>query len=54
MTEARRLGLPVFVDPKLADLGRFRGATCIKPNLKELALVSGLPVDSTAPKLRMS
>ena len=32
---------PVFVDPKTADLGRFRGATCIKPNLSEFALATG-------------
>ena len=34
---ARRLGVPVFVDPKSDDFTRYRGATCITPNLKEFA-----------------
>ena len=34
---ARRAGIPVFVDPKSDDFGRYRGATCITPNLRELA-----------------
>jgi D-beta-D-heptose 7-phosphate kinase/D-beta-D-heptose 1-phosphate adenosyltransferase len=32
---ARAAGLPVFVDPKSDDFRRYRGATCITPNLKE-------------------
>jgi D-beta-D-heptose 7-phosphate kinase/D-beta-D-heptose 1-phosphate adenosyltransferase len=39
--EARRLDLPVFVDPKSRDFTRYRGATSICPNLKELALATG-------------
>ena len=35
--EARRLRIPVLVDPKVADFSRYRGATCICPNRKELA-----------------
>jgi len=39
--EARRAGLPVLVDPKGRDFQRYRGATTISPNLKELALAAG-------------
>jgi D-beta-D-heptose 7-phosphate kinase/D-beta-D-heptose 1-phosphate adenosyltransferase len=34
---ARARGVPVFVDPKTDDFSRYRGATCITPNLKEFA-----------------
>ncbi len=44
--EARQAGLPVFVDPKGRDFQRYRGATSISPNLKELAVATG---DSGAP-----
>jgi D-beta-D-heptose 7-phosphate kinase / D-beta-D-heptose 1-phosphate adenosyltransferase len=43
--EARQAGLPVFVDPKGRDFQRYRGATTISPNLKELALVTGDTTD---------
>ncbi|MFC7737776.1 bifunctional D-glycero-beta-D-manno-heptose-7-phosphate kinase/D-glycero-beta-D-manno-heptose 1-phosphate adenylyltransferase HldE [Roseomonas sp. GCM10028921] len=33
---ARRLGLPVLVDPKRPDFGFYAGATLLTPNLKEL------------------
>jgi D-beta-D-heptose 7-phosphate kinase / D-beta-D-heptose 1-phosphate adenosyltransferase len=39
--EARQAGLPVFVDPKGRDFQRYRGATTISPNLKELAVATG-------------
>lgn len=42
---ARAQGIPVFVDPKSADVARYHGATCIKPNARELAAASGLPVE---------
>ncbi|HTJ65530.1 MAG TPA: D-glycero-beta-D-manno-heptose-7-phosphate kinase [Alphaproteobacteria bacterium] len=42
---AQARGIPVFVDPKTKDFSRYRGATCITPNLKELALASGMAVD---------
>jgi D-beta-D-heptose 7-phosphate kinase/D-beta-D-heptose 1-phosphate adenosyltransferase len=45
---ARARGIPVFVDPKGADYARYRGATCITPNLKELAAASLMPVGSEA------
>ena len=38
---ARGHGLPVFVDPKNRDFSRYRGATAICPNLKELTLAVG-------------
>ncbi len=41
-------GIPVFVDPKSHDFSRYRGATCITPNLKELAAASRLPVAGEA------
>src|SRR5262249_32304799 len=40
------LGIPVLVDPKSDDFRRYRGATCVTPNLAELALASKRPVDS--------
>ena len=45
---ARTAGVPVFVDPKSPDFRGYRGATCITPNLKELAAASGLAVDTDA------
>jgi D-beta-D-heptose 7-phosphate kinase/D-beta-D-heptose 1-phosphate adenosyltransferase len=41
---ARQAGIPVFVDPKTKDFGLYRGASCITPNLRELAAASGLPI----------
>lgn len=38
---ARRLGLPVVVDPKGTDFARYRGATLITPNLAEFEAVAG-------------
>ena len=42
---ARRLGIAVFVDPKSTDFSRYRGATCITPNVRELAAAAGMPAD---------
>ena len=39
---ARRLGIPVFVDPKGRDFERYRGATTICPNLNELSVFTGV------------
>ncbi len=44
IARARAARLPVYVDPKSDDFSRYRGATCITPNLKELAAASRLPV----------
>ncbi|QJE74052.1 D-glycero-beta-D-manno-heptose-7-phosphate kinase [Aerophototrophica crusticola] len=41
---ARRHGKPVLVDPKGSDYGRYRGATAVTPNRKELAQATGLSV----------
>lgn len=36
---------PVFVDPKDADYEKYRGATLVKPNLKEFSLATGRSFD---------
>jgi D-beta-D-heptose 7-phosphate kinase/D-beta-D-heptose 1-phosphate adenosyltransferase len=41
IAEARRLHVPVVVDPKGSDFSRYHGATTICPNTKELAAVTG-------------
>jgi len=41
--EAALHNIPVLVDPKQQDFRRYRGATSICPNLKELAAASGTP-----------
>ena len=41
---ARRHGKPVVVDPKGADLERYKGATVLKPNRVELGVLTGLTV----------
>ncbi len=41
ITNARELGIPVYVDPKGTDWSRYRGATLIKPNEAELRAVVG-------------
>src|SRR5260370_9483444 len=48
MGGGRGLGIPVYVDPKSTDFTRCRGATCIAPNLKELAAAAHMPVTSDA------
>ena len=40
---AVRHGKPVVVDPKGSDFERYRGATVLKPNRSELAVLTGLP-----------
>lgn len=44
MLRAKACGVPVYVDPKGEDFTRYRGASCITPNQKELALAARLPV----------
>ena len=39
---ARAAGLPVIVDPKVRDYGRYRGATIVTPNRKEAREATGL------------
>ncbi|MCC6678470.1 MAG: D-glycero-beta-D-manno-heptose 1-phosphate adenylyltransferase [Phycisphaerales bacterium] len=46
---ARAAGKPVFVDPaKLADYGKYRGATAITPNRTEAEFATGLKTDGSA------
>ncbi len=40
--------MPVVVDPKGDDFGRYRGASVITPNRKELIQATGMPADSDA------
>jgi rfaE bifunctional protein nucleotidyltransferase chain/domain len=44
---AQAAGRPVVVDPKGRDFERYRGATVIKPNLKELSEATGMPASDT-------
>lgn len=39
---AARGGIPVIVDPKSADIAKYRGATIIKPNFAEAAQMAGV------------
>ncbi len=48
ITAARNAGRRVVVDPKGADFARYAGADLITPNRPELALATGMPVDSEA------
>lgn len=43
---AKSAGRPVIIDPKGRDFSRYRGATVITPNRRELAEATGMPVDS--------
>jgi D-beta-D-heptose 7-phosphate kinase/D-beta-D-heptose 1-phosphate adenosyltransferase len=43
---ARRLGLPVLVDPKRSDFGFYAGATVLTPNLKELRAAAQGPAET--------
>ncbi len=46
---ARAGKVPVVVDPKSGDFTRYRGATTITPNLRELELAAGMSLDPTDP-----
>jgi D-beta-D-heptose 7-phosphate kinase/D-beta-D-heptose 1-phosphate adenosyltransferase len=48
---ARRLDIPVLVDPKNADFARYRGATTVCPNLSELAAAAHLDARDLQPLL---
>ena len=45
ISQARHLEKPVIVDPKGTDFTRYRGATIVTPNLKELGEASHISVD---------
>jgi D-beta-D-heptose 7-phosphate kinase / D-beta-D-heptose 1-phosphate adenosyltransferase len=38
----RRVGVPVFVDPKTPDFSKYSGATMVCPNLNELSVATGV------------
>ena len=40
ISEARRLEIPILVDPKTSDFSRYKGATTICPNLHELSVAT--------------
>jgi D-beta-D-heptose 7-phosphate kinase/D-beta-D-heptose 1-phosphate adenosyltransferase len=44
--EASRRKIPVLVDPKHRDFRRYRGATSICPNAKELSVATGEPMQN--------
>lgn len=48
---ARKLGIPVLVDPKNADFTGYRGATTICPNLRELSRAANLDAADLNPLL---
>jgi len=48
---ARRLDIPVLVDPKSAEFARYRGATTICPNLGELSTATHLDARDLNPLL---
>ena len=49
---AKAAGVPVLVDPKTRDLGKYSGATTVCPNLNELALATGIAAHDTDALLR--
>jgi D-beta-D-heptose 7-phosphate kinase/D-beta-D-heptose 1-phosphate adenosyltransferase len=46
IAQARSRQIPVFIDPKSENFRHYRGASCITPNLAELARASRMPVAS--------
>jgi D-beta-D-heptose 7-phosphate kinase / D-beta-D-heptose 1-phosphate adenosyltransferase len=47
IAEARQRGIPVIVDPKGTDYGRYRGATILTPNRKEAEVASRISITDT-------
>jgi D-beta-D-heptose 7-phosphate kinase/D-beta-D-heptose 1-phosphate adenosyltransferase len=43
---AHALGIPILVDPKGRDWERYRGATCLTPNRREIEVFDGAPIES--------
>jgi len=41
---SRRFGVPVFIDPKLDEPTKYRGATLVKPNIREAEILSGIVI----------
>ncbi len=44
ITQARKRDIPVLVDPKGSEFSKYRNATTICPNLQELSICTGVPV----------
>lgn len=42
--QAREMDIPIFVDPKGEQWGKYRGATYVTPNVREISAVIGRPV----------
>lgn len=51
---AGKRGVPVVVDPKSADLSKYRGARIVTPNLKEAAAAAGEAIHSGADLTRVA
>lgn len=45
--KAKESSVPVIVDPKGSDWGKYRGATVITPNLKELSDIYGVTISNS-------
>jgi rfaE bifunctional protein kinase chain/domain len=51
---AEKRGVPVVVDPKSADLSKYRGARIVTPNVKEAAAAAGETIHSAADLARVA
>ena len=49
ITACREAGKPVIIDPKGGDYGKYRGATVVKPNLKEFNQATGMAISPDQP-----
>jgi D-beta-D-heptose 7-phosphate kinase / D-beta-D-heptose 1-phosphate adenosyltransferase len=52
--QAHVLGIPVIVDPKGTQWDRYRGATCITPNMSEFSAMIATPAESDAKLLEQA
>lgn len=52
--QCRQRNVPVFVDPKGTDWERYRGSTCITPNLIELNQLFPIPANTADPLARQA
>lgn len=43
---AKMAGIPVLIDVKEKNLDKYKGATLLKPNRKELSVLSGMPAET--------
>jgi D-beta-D-heptose 7-phosphate kinase/D-beta-D-heptose 1-phosphate adenosyltransferase len=47
ISQAKRAGIPVIVDPKGRDFSRYSGVTLIKPNLAEATAAAGVGIEAS-------